>query len=114
MTSRLNPGLLDAAQSRPLTVYRLNSTTPIDSRKLSAASKPSRYAKVAEVDFVQDDTSDSFVWHRKFSCAEEEVLTFEIGCGITTRGDACDMEWWQDKEHPNPGSTINSVAANDR
>ena len=101
---RLKPestALLDASQARPLSIYRLNATKPLDPRKLSYSACPRRIVKLADVAF--DPEAQQNVWHRKFACEEEEVLSFEIACGENERGDACEMEWWQDRENPDPG-----------
>ena len=105
-----NPGLLDPLQSRPLSIYRLNSTKPLNAHTLSARSRPERVARVAEVLLQSEGDDESLVWHRKFVCEEEEILTFELACGTAAIGDACSVEWWQDRESPNPGKSLeNSV-----
>lgn len=32
-----------------------------------------------------------------------EVLSFELGCSEWSEDEACDIEWWQSKDKPNPG-----------
>ncbi|KLO16596.1 hypothetical protein SCHPADRAFT_887665 [Schizopora paradoxa] len=103
-----NPGLLDSSQARPLSVYRLNSTRPLSSRALSARTKPDRIAQVAEVLLQREEGTAGLVWHRKFMCEENEILTFELACGTAALGDTCTVEWWQDRQTPNPGKINNS------
>lgn len=87
-------------QSFPLSLYRLNSTIPLDVTTVAHQTRPPRVSKIGDVHFTH---GNSTLWHRKFSCTTEEVLTFELACSEVSGGEACHVEWWQNKEHPDPG-----------
>lgn len=94
--------LILPAQSFPLSLYRLDSRTPIDITALSHRTRPSRLAKIADIPLSYEEGTLS---HRKFHCEMEEVLTFELSCSEVSQDSACFMEWWQDSvtDDPDPG-----------
>ena len=107
------PRLLPS-QSFPLSLYRVNATLPLDISTISYETRPPRVAKVGDVQFAPGTQSSTF-WHRKFTCAEEEILTFELACSEATisanEGEACRIEWWQNKDHSDPGMSFLCVFA---
>ena len=82
--------------SGSLALYRVNSTTPLDSASLSYNTRPSRIAKLGNIPLGNGIVT----WHRKFSCATDEVLSFELSCLPLedSGGDSgCFVEWIQIK-----------------
>ncbi|KAJ7699279.1 hypothetical protein B0H17DRAFT_1196369 [Mycena rosella] len=79
-------------------VHRLNQTYPLDLATLSYRTRPPRVAKLAS---VQLSRTEGTVWHRRFACAADDVLTFELECSQTDGGD-CLVEWWQKRGHVEP------------
>lgn len=74
-----------------LALYRLNTTVPIDTSTLSFNVRPPRVAKIDNI----VPRKDGLDWHRKLSCAMDDVLVFELGCSEDEPSGRCDMEWWQ-------------------
>ncbi|KAJ6631198.1 hypothetical protein B0H10DRAFT_1773319 [Mycena sp. CBHHK59/15] len=84
-----------------LSLFRLNSSSPIDVQTLAYVNRPSRVSQVARI--IEPGTS--LHWHRKFTCATEEILTYELTCSESpVEGESrCEVEWWQNKEDPVSG-----------
>ncbi|THH21391.1 hypothetical protein EW146_g149 [Bondarzewia mesenterica] len=82
-----------------LSLHRLNASTPLNVRTLSYRTRPPPVSKVADIRLSPENNTS---WHRKFSCASEQVLTFELACSSISQGDDCNLQWWQNKEDPNP------------
>ncbi|KAG2122840.1 hypothetical protein BD769DRAFT_1360151 [Suillus cothurnatus] len=82
-----------------LTLYRLNATVPVDISTLSFNVLPPRVAKIDNI----VPGKDSLDWHRKLSCAMDDVLVFELGCSEDEPSGSCDVEWWQAHAETAPG-----------
>ena len=86
-----------------VSVYRLDSTR-LDTKSLSYNTRPSRVTEVANIE-VANEAVD---WSRDFSCAWDELLTFEVACfaedrsGYDKQRERCSLEWWQNKESEDP------------
>ncbi|KAF8433676.1 hypothetical protein L210DRAFT_3649499 [Boletus edulis BED1] len=83
--------------SGSLGVYRINSTIPLDSSSLSYNTRPPRVVRQGVIPLGNGVVT----WHRKFSCATEEVLSFELSClpSEESGGDpGCFVEWVQIKD----------------
>ncbi|KAJ6609696.1 hypothetical protein B0H10DRAFT_1734170, partial [Mycena sp. CBHHK59/15] len=82
-----------------LSLFRLNSSSPIDVQTLAYVNRPSRVSQVVRIT-VEPGTSLHL--HRKFTCATEEILTYELTCSESPVGgeSRCEVEWWQNKEDP--------------
>ncbi|KAK0194295.1 hypothetical protein F5146DRAFT_428610 [Armillaria mellea] len=76
-----------------LTVYRLNASHALDPRSLSYRTRPERTSKIADVELSEELSH----WQRNFTCATEEVLTFEFACSGLSLPELCRFDWWQDK-----------------
>ncbi|PBK82386.1 hypothetical protein ARMGADRAFT_946822 [Armillaria gallica] len=76
-----------------LTVYRLNASHALDPRSLSYRTRPERASQIADVELSAEPSH----WQRNFTCATEEVLTFEFACSGLSLPDLCKFDWWQDK-----------------
>lgn len=91
-----------------ITLYRLNATLPLDDKTLSWNTRPHRVSKLGEVRMAYGTT-----WKRRFDCAWDDVLTFEVECSSGSVGDPeeCMAEWWQDHEdpYPTPGRLFSAV-----
>ncbi len=102
-----NPGLLTSMHARP----PLHLPSQFDDTHQPRAHflrirGPSASLVSPRSSSIMRRGTDGLVWHRKFQCEEEEILTFELGCGTTALGDSCTVEWWQDREKPNPGEFL--------
>ncbi|KAG2341077.1 hypothetical protein BDR05DRAFT_888803 [Suillus weaverae] len=82
-----------------LALYRLNATVPVDISTLSFNVRPPRVAKLGNIVPGQH----SLDWHRKLSCAMDDVLVFELGCSEDEPSGRCDIEWWQTHNMTAPG-----------
>ncbi|KAJ7622538.1 hypothetical protein FB45DRAFT_753490 [Roridomyces roridus] len=92
------------SDSFTLSLFRLNTSLPVEARKLSYNTRPQRVGtKLAEIAVKPKTPLHWHHWHRKFSCVMEELLTFELGCSPLGDKKACEMEWWQNKDHPVSG-----------
>ncbi|KAI9461087.1 hypothetical protein HD554DRAFT_2028382 [Boletus coccyginus] len=81
--------------SGSLALYRIDSTIPLDTSSLSYNTRPRRIAKLGNIPF------GNVTWHRKFNCATDEVLSFELSCLplVESGGDSnCFVEWVQIKD----------------
>lgn len=76
-----------------LTVYRLNASHALDPRSLSYRTRPERASQIADVELSAEPSH----WQRNFTCATEEVLTFEFACSGSSLPELCRFDWWQDK-----------------
>ncbi|KAJ6547788.1 hypothetical protein DFH09DRAFT_843083, partial [Mycena vulgaris] len=83
-----------------LSLLRLNTSLPIDVRTLAYANRPVQVATLAHIR-IEDGTPIHF--HRKFNCAMEELLTFELKCSPSGDKSTCGVEWWQNKDDPVSG-----------
>ncbi|KZV68535.1 hypothetical protein PENSPDRAFT_582324 [Peniophora sp. CONT] len=93
--------VLNPAQAFPLSLYRLNSSLPLDIRTLSFSTLPQRMAKLGDVPFAY---GSSTTWSKTLRCQREEVLTFELSCSPLAVESECALVWWQDRENPQPGT----------
>ncbi|KAG2039749.1 hypothetical protein BDR03DRAFT_859530 [Suillus americanus] len=82
-----------------LALYRLNATVPVDISTLSFNVRPPRVAKLGNI----VPGKDSLDWHRKLSCAMDDVLVFELACSEDESSSSCDIEWWQAHKETAPG-----------
>ncbi|KAJ7484283.1 hypothetical protein FB451DRAFT_1028782 [Mycena latifolia] len=84
-------------------LYRLNQTYPLDLATLSYRSRPLRVAQVASIPLARGEGT---LWHGRFGCPADSVLTFELSlaCPRATAGE-CTLEWWQKVGYtePHPG-----------
>lgn len=88
------PSANSATTPQPaLTVYRLNASHALDPRSLSYRTRPERTSKIADVELSEELSH----WQRNFTCATEEVLTFEFACSGLSLPELCRFDWWQDK-----------------
>ncbi|THV07093.1 hypothetical protein K435DRAFT_788864 [Dendrothele bispora CBS 962.96] len=83
--------------SQGLVIYRLDQATSLYADTLSYASRPSRLEKFADVrlDYGME-------WTHRFACTMDEILTFEVACPISAKPGECEVNWWQNREKPNP------------
>ncbi|KAG2111641.1 uncharacterized protein F5147DRAFT_573363 [Suillus discolor] len=88
-----------------LALYRLNATVPLDISTLSFNVRPPRVAKLSNIVLGQD----SLDWHRKLSCAMDDVLVFELACSEDEVSGSCDIEWWQAREETAPGECFTTL-----
>lgn len=90
-----------------LSVHRLSSTTLIDTKVLSYSTRPTQITTVGN---IKVQGTDDVYWSRNFTCAWDEVMTFELACpeeeGV--HGDGCSLIWWQNEsdEEPNEGQVF--------
>ncbi|OBZ67428.1 hypothetical protein A0H81_12746 [Grifola frondosa] len=96
---RMEPGSSIAASMNTfmLNVYRLNATVPLDTTEVNYKTRPPRVAKVG---VVEVNPTTETVWHERFFCLLDEVLTFELTCTPAADEEGCRAEWWQDKVDP--------------
>ena len=100
-----------------LALYRVNSTIPLDTSSLSYNTRPPRIAKLGNIPLGNDIVT----WHRKFSCAMDEVLSFELSCLplMESGGDSdCFLDWVQIKdaipgEPPRSGLSLDGTFGSD-
>ncbi|KAG1765394.1 hypothetical protein EV702DRAFT_981590 [Suillus placidus] len=88
-----------------LALYRLNATVPVDISTLSFNVRPPRVAKLDNIVPGQH----SLDWHRKLSCAMDDVLVFELGCSEDELSGRCDIEWWQAHNMTAPGQYFTTL-----
>ncbi|KAH7884135.1 hypothetical protein F5I97DRAFT_1898768, partial [Phlebopus sp. FC_14] len=96
-TCELHVNLPESNHSGSLALYRINSTVPLDTFSLSYNTRPHRIARLGIIALGLGVVP----WHRKFSCAMDEVLSFELAClpSSESGGDSdCFMEWIQIKD----------------
>lgn len=89
------PGVINnstTAQS-PLTVYRLNAPHALDALFLSYRTRPERVSQIADIELSAEPSN----WQRNFTCATEEILTFEFACSGLSPPELCRFDWWQEK-----------------
>ncbi|KAK0205265.1 hypothetical protein DFS33DRAFT_1274197 [Desarmillaria ectypa] len=77
----------------PLTVYRLNASHALDPLSLSYRTRPERASQIADIELSAEPSH----WQRNFTCATEEVLTFEFACSGLSLPELCRFDWWQEK-----------------
>ncbi|KAK0473978.1 hypothetical protein IW261DRAFT_1656296 [Armillaria novae-zelandiae] len=84
-----------------LTVNRLESEIPLNTKTLSYRTKPALVSTLAQI---------RVHWWKRFDCRWDELITFQLACFDTERlGDAmddCRVEWWQNREGKDPRSAI--------
>ncbi|KAG6884644.1 hypothetical protein C0993_009325 [Termitomyces sp. T159_Od127] len=91
-----------AERVEAISVYRLESSSPLDVRSLSYRTRPRRLGRLGDVHAAINAEVD---WHRKMTCKLEEVLTLELACPEDIPvGTQCSLEWWQRKEESIPGN----------
>lgn len=86
-----------------LSLYRLDSVTPLNVRSLSHKARPERMTKLGN--FIVSPTETVFEWSRNLTCHWDQVLTFELACTSDRdgyRAEDCGFEWWQGKESEDP------------
>ncbi|KAH9484722.1 hypothetical protein JR316_0001622 [Psilocybe cubensis] len=88
-----------------LSIHRLETTQPINTKELSFHNSPRRLTAVANLEFFPNT---GVAWQRTFHCAWDDILTFDIGCSdeVGFQSDACSLEWWQNKEEDKPTQGI--------
>ncbi|KAF8067797.1 hypothetical protein FPV67DRAFT_1415931 [Lyophyllum atratum] len=100
----LAPARASLGHVEAISLYRLESATPLDLETLSHRTSPRRLGRIADIQAVLGSETH---WHRKMSCSMEEVLTFELACPHDIPvGTICDLEWWQTKEESTPGWSL--------
>ncbi|KAK0469248.1 uncharacterized protein EV420DRAFT_1633669 [Desarmillaria tabescens] len=77
----------------PLTVYRLDSSHALNPLSLSYRTHPERASQIATIELSAEPSH----WQRNFTCATEEVLTFEFACSGLSLPELCRFDWWQEK-----------------
>ncbi|KAK0478648.1 hypothetical protein EDD18DRAFT_1086904 [Armillaria luteobubalina] len=105
-----------ALSGRPfiLSVNRLESRIPIDTKKLSYASKPGLASTISQIRVDPMRANEEVHWWQWFDCPWDELFTFELACFDVERlgdgGDDCRVEWWQNREGKDPRSTTTMQA----
>ncbi|KAF9002065.1 hypothetical protein BDQ17DRAFT_1186166, partial [Cyathus striatus] len=83
-----------------LDLFTLEGKFPLRTDQLSYNNRPSRIQKVAEISELKDGYNVLY----NFDCKMDGLFTFELACHqITAEDRSCGLEWWQDRENPNPG-----------
>ncbi|KAI0259600.1 hypothetical protein BC834DRAFT_974151 [Gloeopeniophorella convolvens] len=90
-------------RSFALSLYRLSATYAIDGQSFSYSSRPSRIAKLADIRVVSGENTR---FQRTSPCVRDELMTFELACSRDAYDNDCMLQWWEDKENPNPGVFI--------
>ncbi|EEB90120.1 hypothetical protein MPER_11717 [Moniliophthora perniciosa FA553] len=80
-----------------LELYRLDVAVSLYADTLAYANRPKRLNRFPNVNLEY-----GLEWGHRFACSMDELLTFELACPISAKPGACDTEWWQDREEPNP------------
>ncbi|KAK0493279.1 hypothetical protein EDD18DRAFT_1078458 [Armillaria luteobubalina] len=107
-----------ASSGRPfiLSVNRLKSRIPIDTKKLSYASKPGLVSTISQIRVDPTRANEEVHWWQRFDCPWDELFTFELACFDVERlgdgGDDCRVEWWQNREGKDPRSGMNNFPFN--
>ncbi|SJL04983.1 uncharacterized protein ARMOST_08354 [Armillaria ostoyae] len=101
-----------ASSGRPflLTVNRLESGIPLNTKTLSYQTKPALVSTLAQIRVDPGRTQEEVHWWKRFDCRWDELITFQLACFDTERlGDAmgdCRVEWWQNREGKDPRSAM--------
>ncbi|KAF8987612.1 hypothetical protein BDQ17DRAFT_1258389 [Cyathus striatus] len=83
-----------------LDLFTLEGKFPLRTHQLSYKNRPSRIQKIAEISELKDGYNVLY----KFHCNMDGLFTFELTCSQNmVEARSCDLEWWQDRENPNPG-----------
>ncbi|KAG6873899.1 hypothetical protein C0995_009678 [Termitomyces sp. Mi166 len=92
----LPPSSVLAGQVEAISVYRLESSSPLDLGSLSYKTSPRRIGCLGDIYATADKETH---WHRKMTCTLEAVLTLELACPQDIPvGKRCNLEWLQSKE----------------
>ncbi|KAG6816783.1 hypothetical protein H0H87_003046 [Tephrocybe sp. NHM501043] len=93
-----------AGEIKVISIYRLESSVPLDLETLSYMTSPRRIGRLGEIRALPSQETH---WHRRMSCTLEEVITIELSCPqdipINSR---CNLEWSQHKEEATPGNIL--------
>jgi len=87
-----------------ISIYRLGSELPVDTKILSYSTRPTRLNTIATISM---DPSSGVEWSHEFKCAWDSLLTFEVAyfsqgvAGFDDEG-GFSIQWWQNKEKSNP------------
>ncbi|KAG1784697.1 uncharacterized protein HD556DRAFT_205469 [Suillus plorans] len=87
----LHLAILPVDRLTALALNRLNASAPVGISTLSFNVRLPRVAKLDNIVLGQD----SLNWHRKLSCAMNDILVFELGCSEDEPSGSCDIEWWK-------------------
>ncbi|KAJ8091787.1 hypothetical protein PM082_021022 [Marasmius tenuissimus] len=105
--------------SRPFMVslHRLDSSLPLNTRTLSFETKPVVTSTLAELR-ISPGTTQDVDWWQQFDCKWDKLLTFELACynpgRLGNNGDpeGCWLEWWQERggKDPKPAIYIKQIS----
>lgn len=92
------------SKSTEIAVYRLASDHPLDTKKLSYSSRPSRRSLIGTLSITPSSPNQ---WSHEFRCLWDSLSTFEIAyLGQGVEGFDLDadfvVQWWQDKKEARP------------
>ena len=75
--------------------------------RLTTEPVPPRVSKIADLPLpvLGEGSTVDTPWTRVLSCAEEELMTFELACSHLEPDSECDVQWWQNKRATHPGKT---------
>ncbi|EGN92260.1 hypothetical protein SERLA73DRAFT_173018 [Serpula lacrymans var. lacrymans S7.3] len=72
--------------------------TSVASNTLSYKTCPGFIGKIADI-----KVDYGLTWSHNFTCATDEVITFELACSSSKNpGGECYVDWWQTKGQSNP------------
>ncbi|KAK7036790.1 hypothetical protein VNI00_011456 [Paramarasmius palmivorus] len=95
--------------SRPflLSLHRLDSSLPLNTRTLSYSTKPRVTSTLTEIR-VTPGSGQVVDWWQQFDCKWDQLLTFELACYAPDRlgGDSCWLEWWQERKGKDPNPAV--------
>ncbi|PBK70020.1 hypothetical protein ARMSODRAFT_885206 [Armillaria solidipes] len=91
-----------------LTVNRLESGIPLNTKTLSYRTKPALVSTLAQIRVDPGRTHEEVHWWKRFDCRWDDLITVQLACFDTERlggavGD-CWVEWWQNREGKDPQS----------
>ncbi|THU88471.1 hypothetical protein K435DRAFT_585599, partial [Dendrothele bispora CBS 962.96] len=93
--------------SFPLSLYRLEGNSTLNTKILSHNNRPARTGHVGDIQVTP--FGHSVQWNTTFACHWDELLLFELTCAgndkesPTKSQDArCEVEWWQGKKDKDP------------
>ncbi|EGO22253.1 hypothetical protein SERLADRAFT_451130 [Serpula lacrymans var. lacrymans S7.9] len=81
-----------------LELNRLDASGAMDASTLSYKTCPGFIGKIADI-----KVDYGLTWSHNFTCATDEVITFELACSSSKNpGGECYVDWWQTKGQSNP------------
>ncbi|THU78544.1 hypothetical protein K435DRAFT_699858 [Dendrothele bispora CBS 962.96] len=92
--------------SYPLSLYRLEGNSTLNTKILSYNNRPTRTGHVGDIQVTS--SGHSVQWNTTFACRWDELLLFELTCGgneespVKSQDARCEVEWWQGKKDKDP------------